>query len=162
MLQFPSLTASLLMDFPGGSSGKEVSCQCRRHKRCRLGHWVGRIPWTRAWLSTPVFLPGNSPWTEEPGGLQSIGSQSWAGLKRLSAHTRFLIMVQESIEKQHVAMGFTWWLPFLLDEIGYQAKWKKTKTKKKLALPDSEVLEVMALLKTSSYKSLVLRMVVVV
>ena len=24
---------------------------------------------------TPVFLPGESPWTEEPGGLQSIGLQ---------------------------------------------------------------------------------------
>ena len=24
---------------------------------------------------TPVFLPGESPWTEEPGGLQSTGSQ---------------------------------------------------------------------------------------
>ena len=22
----------------------------------------------------PVFLPGESPWTEEPGGLQSMGS----------------------------------------------------------------------------------------
>ena len=28
----------------------------------------------RKWQSTPVFLPGESPWTEEPGGLQSIGS----------------------------------------------------------------------------------------
>ena len=25
------------------------------------------------WLPTPVFLPGESPWTEEPGGLQSMG-----------------------------------------------------------------------------------------
>ena len=25
--------------------------------------------------TTPVFLPGESPWTEEPGGLQSTGSQ---------------------------------------------------------------------------------------
>ena len=25
---------------------------------------------------TPVLLPGESPWTEELGGLQSIGSQS--------------------------------------------------------------------------------------
>ena len=25
--------------------------------------------------ATPVFLPGESPWTEEPGGLQFIGSQ---------------------------------------------------------------------------------------
>ena len=24
---------------------------------------------------TPVFLPGESPWTEETGGLQSIGLQ---------------------------------------------------------------------------------------
>ena len=23
----------------------------------------------------PVFLPGESPWTEEPGGLQTMGSQ---------------------------------------------------------------------------------------
>ena len=25
--------------------------------------------------TTPVFLPEESPWTEEPGGLQSTGSQ---------------------------------------------------------------------------------------
>ena len=29
----------------------------------------------RAWQPTPVFLPGESPWTEEPGGLQSRGLQ---------------------------------------------------------------------------------------
>ena len=30
---------------------------------------------------TSVFLPGESPWIEEPGGLQSIGSRkSWAWL----------------------------------------------------------------------------------
>ena len=32
--------------------------------------WVGKIPWRRAWQNTPVFLPGESPWTAEPGGLQ--------------------------------------------------------------------------------------------
>ena len=37
--------------------------------------WVGKIPWKRAWHPTPVFLPGESPWTEEPGRLQSVGSQ---------------------------------------------------------------------------------------
>ena len=37
--------------------------------------WVGKIPWRRAWQPTPVFLPGESPRTEEPGGLQSMGSQ---------------------------------------------------------------------------------------
>ena len=30
---------------------------------------LGKIPWSRAWQPTAVFLPGESPWTEEPGGL---------------------------------------------------------------------------------------------
>ena len=37
--------------------------------------WVGKILQRRECQPTPVFLPGESPWTEEPGGLQSIGSQ---------------------------------------------------------------------------------------
>ena len=44
--------------------------------------WVGKIPWKRKWQPTPVFLPGESPWTEEPGGLQFMGLQrvrhNWA------------------------------------------------------------------------------------
>ena len=28
--------------------------------------WVGKIPWRRTWHPTPVFLPGESPCTEEP------------------------------------------------------------------------------------------------
>ena len=34
-------------------------------------------PWRRAWQPTPVFLPGESPWTQEPGGFakESMGSQ---------------------------------------------------------------------------------------
>ena len=38
--------------------------------------WVGKIPWRRERLPTPVFLPGESSWTEEPGGLQSMGLQT--------------------------------------------------------------------------------------
>ena len=37
--------------------------------------WVGKIPWRRAWQPSLVFLPGESPWAEEPLGLQSMGSQ---------------------------------------------------------------------------------------
>ena len=40
--------------------------------------------WRRSWQSTPVFLSGEFPWTEEPGGLQSIGSHrgrhEWSNL----------------------------------------------------------------------------------
>ena len=37
--------------------------------------WVRKIPWRRAWQLTPVLLPEESPWTEEPDGLQSMGLQ---------------------------------------------------------------------------------------
>ena len=49
-----------LLGFPGSISGKERACQCRRHNRCRFDPWVGKIPWRRAWQSTPVFLSGGS------------------------------------------------------------------------------------------------------
>ena len=31
--------------FPGGASGKEPTCQCRRCKRCRFNSCLGKIPW---------------------------------------------------------------------------------------------------------------------
>ena len=34
-----------------------------------------KIPWRKEWLSSPVFLSGEIPWTEEPCGLQSMRSQ---------------------------------------------------------------------------------------
>ena len=47
----------------------------------------GRFPWRKKWQPTPAFLPGESPWTEEPGGLQSTWSQSQTQLKQFSTHT---------------------------------------------------------------------------
>jgi len=46
--------------FTGGASGKEPTCQCRRHERRGFHFWVGKIPWRRAWQPTLVFLPGES------------------------------------------------------------------------------------------------------
>ena len=48
-----------------------------------------RSPWRgliKEWQPTPVFLPGEPPWTEEPGGLQSMGSQSRTGWSKLHFH----------------------------------------------------------------------------
>ena len=65
---------------------------------CTLGldPWVGKIPWRRAWQSTPVFLPGESPWTEETGGLLSMGSQrvvrDWA-TKHSTARHKYCYLV---------------------------------------------------------------------
>ena len=46
------------MSFPGGASGKESTCQCKRCKRHRFNPWVRKIPWRRKWQPTSVFLPG--------------------------------------------------------------------------------------------------------
>ena len=46
--------------FPGGTSGKEPACECKRHKRQKFIPQVGKISWRRAWQPTPVFLPGES------------------------------------------------------------------------------------------------------
>ena len=56
-------------------SGEEPTCQCRRRKRCRFNPWIGKIPWSRKEQLTPVSLPGKTPWTEDPGGLQAMESQ---------------------------------------------------------------------------------------
>ena len=52
--------------FPRRLRWYRICLQCRRPE---FNSWVGTIPWRRAWQHTPVFLPGESPWTEEPGGL---------------------------------------------------------------------------------------------
>ena len=48
------------MGFPGGASGKELTCQCRRRNRCGFDPRVEQIPWRRAWQPTPVVLPGDA------------------------------------------------------------------------------------------------------
>ena len=68
---------------PSGASGKEPACQCRRCKRRRFDPWVRKIPWRKAWQSTPVFLLGKSrgqrslagcsPWRHR----ESTGLSNW-------------------------------------------------------------------------------------
>ena len=40
--------------FPGGASGKELTCQCRRWKRHGFNPWVRKNPWRRAQKPTPA------------------------------------------------------------------------------------------------------------
>ena len=65
------------MGFPGGASGKESACQCRRHKRCEFNPCIEKIPWRKAWLPTSVFFPG------EPHGKRSLAGYGPKGHKEL-------------------------------------------------------------------------------
>ena len=67
---------ALILDFPGGTSSKEPTCQGRRgNTRPGFDPWVGKIPWRRKWQPTPVFLPGESH------GQRSLAGYSPEGCK---------------------------------------------------------------------------------
>ena len=58
--------------FPGGTGGKEATCQCRRHKRRRFHPWVGRspgegigYPLQYSWASPVAQLVKNLPAKQE-------------------------------------------------------------------------------------------------
>ena len=66
-----------LQGFPGGAVVKNLPG--RRHG---FNPWVSKIPWSQKWQPTPVFfLAWEIPWTEEPGRLESMRSQSWTWLR---------------------------------------------------------------------------------
>ena len=65
-------TVVRLWGFPGGSSGKESTCPCRRLRRSGFNSWVGKILRRRNWQPTPVFLPG-----EFHGQRSLVGRLPW-------------------------------------------------------------------------------------
>ena len=70
-LNSKTLMLNWLEGFPGSSDSKESTCNVGD-----LGSvpGLGRFP-GGGHGNPPVFLPRESPWTEEPGGLQSMKLQ---------------------------------------------------------------------------------------
>ena len=62
-------------------------------------------PLKEAWQPTPVFLPGKSPWTEEPGGLQSMGSQR-VGHDLATKQHHYIIIFSYITNGQKNILGF--------------------------------------------------------
>ena len=91
------LSWELVKGASGGAGGKEPTCNTGDVKRHGFNPWVGKLPWRRACPPTPVFLPGESPWTEETGGLHSVGSQRGTQLKRLGTDTNTFVVVNEAV-----------------------------------------------------------------
>ena len=61
------------MGFPSGASGKEPTCQCKRHG---FDPWVRKTPWRRVQKPTPLILLGKS------SGQRSLAGYSPWGRKR--------------------------------------------------------------------------------
>ena len=81
------------MGFPGGSDGKESACNARD-----LGSTCGwEDPLEKEMATHCSSLACEVPWTEEPGGLQSTGSQR-VGHDRASNNTKCKTLFQDTGE----------------------------------------------------------------
>ena len=71
----------ILKGLPRWFSGKRI---CPQYRRRGFDPWIGKIPWRREWLPTPVFLPG-----EFHGQRSLVGYSSWC--RKESDKTELLI-----------------------------------------------------------------------
>ena len=90
-----SLLLSLFINYlclPRWYSGQESACQCSRWKRLRFNPWVQKNCLEKEMATHSSTLAWKIPWTEDPGGLQSMGLQRvghyWACARaRTRTHT---------------------------------------------------------------------------
>ena len=76
--------------------------QCRRHG---FGPWVGKIPWRKEWLPTPVFLPGISH------GQRSLAGYSLWGRTELDMTNTFTFHFTELLNSVLVIIkNVTLWI----------------------------------------------------
>ena len=50
-----------------------ICLRCRRRRKCEFDPWVGKIPMEEGVTTHSSILARKTPWSEEPGGLQSTG-----------------------------------------------------------------------------------------
>ena len=58
--------------------------------------WVGKIPWTRAWQPTPVFLTGESHGQRSLGGYSPLGYKEWDMPKQRSTAQYICVCVTDA------------------------------------------------------------------
>ena len=68
------MSVSRGVGLPMWYGGKESTCQCRRCRTCGFDTWSGRLPGGGMAIHSSI-LAWKIPWTQEPGRLQSTGSQ---------------------------------------------------------------------------------------
>ena len=75
-----------IMRLPWWLRWQRICLQC---KGPMFDPWVGKIPWRREWLPTPVLLPGEFHGQRSlVGGLQSMGLQTVGHDRATNTHTQ--------------------------------------------------------------------------
>ena len=71
------MSLSQMSGFPHSTVGKEICFKCRKPG---FDPWVGKIPWRRKQLPTPVFLPEESHGQRNLAGYSPWNCKSWIQL----------------------------------------------------------------------------------
>ena len=94
---------------PRWPSGKEPTCQCRRHERHGFDPWVGKIPWMRrgnplqySCLENPM---GRGAWW----ATAHMVSKSWTWMKWFSMHTFYICVVIHAFYKDGIVLHLSSW-----------------------------------------------------
>ena len=91
------------------ATGKESACQCRKP---RFNPWIGKIPWSRKWKSTPVLWPGKSY------GQWSLVGYIAHGVAKSQTRLRDWVCTQAHMwGKTRMIVGITMMVP-LLQNVG--------------------------------------------
>ena len=86
-----------ILGIPRWRSGKEFTCQCRRHRKLSSISGSGKSP-EEEMATHSSILAWRIPWTEESGGLQSMGSQR-VGLDWVTNATLLLQILKDDAVK---------------------------------------------------------------
>ena len=83
LLEKGQATHSSILGLPWWLSWYRIHLQCRRPG---FDPWVGKIPWRRGWLPTPVFWPGESHGLYSPWDCKELDRTEQLSLSR-NLHT---------------------------------------------------------------------------
>ena len=86
-----------------GASSKESAGQCKRHQRRRLDPWVGKIPSSRKWQPTSVFLPGKSHTQRSLASYSPWGCKALDMTEQLSRQARkcsYIFRERENLQEK--------------------------------------------------------------
>ena len=75
------------LGLPQWHSGKESNCQSRRCRRCRFNPWVRKVPSSKKWQLTPVFLSGKPQGQRSMVGYRPSGRKESYRTENTHTHT---------------------------------------------------------------------------
>ena len=99
--------SSLLKSFPGGTSGKEPTCLCRRCKRHRFDPWVRKIPWgghgNLLRLNSGESYGQRRPAGPSPGGHKQLDTTELTKQQHSSVYMYYIFFIHSSVDGHLVA-----------------------------------------------------------